>query len=246
MLDSDTTINTDYAQSDLFNGVYRVNSVGTVRSLAAARMKKSRDIKKLKDTILDKSMTEDQQALVLHSVLTDPDLSSIIKIAGIRIKSNFENIAICNEHRRLAMLNLASSKNSGKGRLTDDRRSFIESQLVSIAPSPVKKINSPSIYALIKHNNIPRTTGYRMINAALSKRKIIFNGNDETKTKWSSVKKRIKYCKISTDLRELVIKWLHNHPHIIPSPIYNDTLLIKIHPIQILRYVLQSICIRYQ
>ena len=121
-LESDTTINTESSQSDLYNGVYRVYSVGSVRSLAAARMKKSRDIKRLKDVILDKNKTDDQQALVLHSVLTDPELSNVVKIAGIRIKSNFENIAICNEHRRLAMLNLASSKNSGKGRVFDDRR----------------------------------------------------------------------------------------------------------------------------
>ena len=143
---------------------------------------------------------------MLHSVLTDPDLFNIVKIAGIRINYTFENIAIFNEHRKLAMMNLVSSKNSCKGRVTDDRRSFIESQLVSIAPSPIKTINSPSINALIKHNNIPRSTGYRMINAALTKRKIIFSGNDESTTKCSSVKKGkviIKYLPISE-------KWLLN------------------------------------
>ena len=177
-LEPDTTINTNDSQSDMSNGVYRVNSVGGVRSAGAARAKKNRDIKKLKETILDKSMTNDQQALVLHSVLSDPDLSMIVRIAGIQVNSTFDNIAIFNELRRLTMMNLASFKNSGKGRVTDDRRSFIESQLVSIAPSPIKAINSPSINALINHNNIPISTGYRMINTALTKRKIIFSGND--------------------------------------------------------------------
>ena len=46
-------------------------------------------------------------------------------------------------------------------------------------------------------------------------------------TKWSSVKKRKQYVKISSELRDSVIKWLHNHPHIISSPIYSDTLLFK-------------------
>ena len=36
-----------------------------------------------------------------------------------------------------------------------------------------------------------------------------------------------KYSKISSKLRDLVISWLHNHPHIISSPIYKDTLLLK-------------------
>ena len=226
-LEPDTTINANDSQSDMSNVVYRVNTVGGIRSAGAARAKKSRDIKKLKETILDKSMTNDQQAFVLYSVLSDPDLSTIVRIAGIQVNSTFDNIAIFNERRRLAMMNLASTKNSGKGRVTDDRRSFIELQLVSIAPSPIKTIHSPSINALIKHNNIPRSSGYRMINAASTKRKIIFSGNDESITKWSSVKKRKNYSKISSELREMVIKWLHNHPHVIPSPIYNDTLLVK-------------------
>ena len=195
-LEPDTTINTNDSQSDMSNVVYRVNTVGGIQSAGAARAKKSRDIKKLKEKILDKSMTNDQQALVLYSVLSDPDLSTIVRIAGIQVNSKFDNIAIFNERRRLAMMNFASTKNSGKGRVTDDRRSFIESQLVSIAPSPIKTIHSPSINALIKHNNFPRSSGYRMINAASTKRKIIFSGNDESITKWSSVKKRKYFSKM--------------------------------------------------
>ena len=127
--------------------------------------------------ILDKNKTVEQQALILRTVLTDPELSDIVSLAGIRINSTFENIAIFNEHRRISMLDIASSKNSLQGRVSDDRRSFIQSQLVSTVPSPTKKLNSPSMNSLIKHNNIPRSSGYRMINAALTKRKIIFNEN---------------------------------------------------------------------
>lgn len=172
--------------------MYRVNDLGGVRTSSAERMKKLRDIKRLKNVILDKSMSEDHQALVLHSVLNDPELSNIIKLAGIRINSTFENIAIFNEQRRLSMMDIASSKNSVQGRVSDKRRSFIQSQLVSTAPSPIKQVNSPSIYSLIKHNNIPKSTGYRMINAASSKRKIIFTENDESTTKWTFLKKKEK------------------------------------------------------
>ena len=45
-------------------------------------------------------------------------------------------------------------------------------------------------------------------------------------TKWSSVKEET-YSKITFYLRDTVIKWLHNHPHIVSSPIYNDKLLFK-------------------
>ena len=165
-LQADTTINSNSSPSNLDSCVYRVNDLGGVRTSSAERMKKLRDVKRLKNVILDKSMSEDHQALILHSVLNNPELSNVIKLAGIRINSTFENIAVYNEERRLSMLHIASSKNSVQGRVSDKRRSFIQSQFVSTAPSPIKEVNSPSIYSLIKHNNIPRSTGYRMINAA--------------------------------------------------------------------------------
>ena len=197
------------------------------RTYGAARVKKSRDAKKLKDMILDNNKTKEQQALVLHTVLSDPDLSHIIKLAGIQIRSKFEEIAVFSENRRLEILKLASDKNNEKGRVNDDKRSFIESQLVSISPSPIERKNNPSIYNLIKHYNIPKTTGYRKINEASMKRKIIFEEEGDGQTKYSSIEKRKKYCKITPELRESIIKWLHDHPHIISSPIYNDTLLFK-------------------
>ena len=102
--------------------------------------------------------------------MIDPDLSNVIELAGIKIRSKFEQIAVYSENRRLEMLKLASSKDNEKGRVNDDKRSFIESQYVSVALSPTKKLNSPSIYALIKHNKIPKTTGYRKLNVSSSKK----------------------------------------------------------------------------
>ena len=125
------------------------------------------------------------------------------------------------------MLKIASCKNKEKGRINDDRRSFIEYQLVSILPSPIKKMNYLSTHYLIKHYNIPKTTGYHKLNAVCTKRKIIFEENGEGPTKWSCVKRRENFSKITFDLRDSVIKWLHNHPHIVSSPIYNDTLMLK-------------------
>ena len=103
-------INSESPTSNSDSYVYRVSKFGNVRTSSAERMKKHRDIKRLENVILDKSMSEDHQALVLHSVLNDPELSNIIKLAGIRINSTFENIALFNEQRRISMLDIASSK----------------------------------------------------------------------------------------------------------------------------------------
>ena len=47
----------------------------------------------MKDIILNPSLTSEQQSLTLNSVLKDPELSSIIKDAGISISSSSENVA---------------------------------------------------------------------------------------------------------------------------------------------------------
>ena len=75
---------------------------------------------------------------------------------------------------------------------------------------------------------MPKSTGYRKINLAQTKRKILFDQDDDSvEYLWSSVKKRKPYSKISLELRSKVIEWLKKHPHIIQSPNFNDTLIVK-------------------
>ena len=54
------------------------------------------------------------------------------------------------------MLKLASCQNTGKGRVKDDVRSFVESQYVSVALSPTKRMSSQSIYALTNTIKSPK------------------------------------------------------------------------------------------
>ena len=126
------------------------------------------------------------------------------------------------------MITFASGKSNLRGRINDDKISFIESNLVSCIDSPTKKIFSPSKYALCKYFDMPKSTGYRKFNLAQTKRKILFEQDDDSvEYLWSSVKKRKPYSKISLELRSKVIEWLKKHPHIIQSPNFNDTLIVK-------------------
>ena len=80
---SNTAINHD-EYNDVFNNRTRqYNHFCDDWTIGAAGVKKSRDAKKLKELILDNNKTEEQQALVLHTVLYDPELSNIVKLAGI-------------------------------------------------------------------------------------------------------------------------------------------------------------------
>ena len=82
------------------NDVFSVTVSGETRSEVAARVKKNRDINRLKNTILDKNLTLEQQALTLYSVLIDPDLETIIKLSGITINSTNTTISCFNEYMR--------------------------------------------------------------------------------------------------------------------------------------------------
>jgi hypothetical protein len=71
---------------------------------------------------------------------------------------------------------------------------------------------------------VPRSTGYRYLNIATKQRMEIRNG---TINVWlSSVERRKGYSKVSPELRKRVFEWINNHPHIVNSPISNDTLLV--------------------
>ena len=79
-------LNNDIKQNNLSsnininNSAFLTNSQGDERTEVAARQKKSRDVKRLKEMILDKKKTDNQIALVLHTVLTDPDLEKSLKL----------------------------------------------------------------------------------------------------------------------------------------------------------------------
>ena len=85
---------------------------------------------------MEQNETDKQKSLVLHTILSDNDLYHIIELSE-KIKSFFDNIDIFNEHRRMEILSLNFSKNNTKDLVDDDKSSFIEKNIVSIAPSPV-------------------------------------------------------------------------------------------------------------
>ena len=129
------------------NIVFKRTEFGTPRkdfSGKASSMAKSREVKKVKDVILNPNLTSEQQSLTLHSVLKDPELSSIIKDAGISISSSTENVAKFHAKQSNRILKFALTTNEVKGRTTNERRAFVMSNLVGMANSPTKKSFSPS------------------------------------------------------------------------------------------------------
>ena len=114
------------------------------------------------------------------------------------------------------------SKQKIRGRISDDKKNFVTSNIVSIvAAIPIHLINDH-----MKHISVPWTTKYRFFNKGNVKRKQLIDAVDDIN--WSSDKKRIKqYPKVNYELMIQIQDLILKHPNVKHSPIIAATLLIK-------------------
>ena len=194
----------------------------------AASMRKLRHVQTLKNALLNTKLSFQQKSLTLYTLSQDPEVAAIIRTAGMSKLTIDAEIAIHNDNNIKEIIELALKTNHIKGRANDDQRSFIESILVACASSLNSNKNHPSQKAIIKHFNLPNTTGKRKLKEAKKKRQFLCSSkNKNAQILWAHVKKREKYQKVSEPIRRKLYDWIINHHSIIPSPSMNDTLLIQ-------------------
>ena len=134
------------------------------------------------------------------------------------------------------MLKIASKKDSKYGRVNDDRRAFINNIAASQVLTPpklsgisnIKSSFSPTKVSFSKQSRalgLPRSTGYRILKTAWTKRQLLKTHDDATE--WHTIPCRRMPTKISIDLRNEILNWIPNSDHMITSPFFNDTLKMK-------------------
>jgi hypothetical protein len=111
-----------------------------------------------------------------------------------------------------------------KGRATDDNRSFAQSVLVAIAPSPESR-KVPSMRERAAALGLSQTSGRRLLILAENRRRRL--RNLEPGLSWSKVKARIGHSKVTPTIRQKLHEWILGHHHVIDSPIAKDCLWIK-------------------
>jgi hypothetical protein len=123
------------------------------------------------------------------------------------------------------MIARASGTGKKHGRASDDQRSFCESVAVGIADSPGERCaKMPSIREQTKLLGMNYSSGRRFLQNGKAKRQLLTQG--ENTVSWSRVKQCKGFTKITLEIREKLNDWILAHPHVIQSPITNDTLLI--------------------
>jgi hypothetical protein len=126
----------------------------------AAQMAKSRQVSKIRNTILNTRLSHAQQIVALRDAANHPQLRSIVKSAGLFIPDKTE-VVLFHESQRKRLFETAFSTEKKQGRSTDDRRSFLEANLVACANSPDAEAKPvPKKIARIESLGLSRSTGY--------------------------------------------------------------------------------------
>jgi hypothetical protein len=199
--------------------------IGNNKSISTARKAKSRCVQNMVRALETSTKTDAQKSLGIRAFLSHP---SVIKhsIAAGFCSSGDVPTAMYQAEQTKKMLTRALSTSHPKGHSNNDKFSFAESILTAAAPSPVsnEKTKAPSLARRSAMLGIPTTTARRLIYRASVKRKRLIN--QEQGVSWAVTKKRKGYSKITVEIREKLHHWIMNHPHVIDSPISNDTVLI--------------------
>ena len=98
-------------------------------------MAKHRNVRKLKEVLLNTKLTCQQMDLILYTVPRDPEASTIIDTAGMSKPSISTEIDVYYHINQKEIIEHTLETNHINGRINDDKRSFIESNLVVCVPS---------------------------------------------------------------------------------------------------------------
>ena len=87
--------------------------------------------------------------------------------------------------------------------------------------------NRPSRKKLIESLGLPISIGYQLLKVATENRNQLRMNHKEREVSWLRVKSRRGYKKVSVELRKNIYGCFLDHPHVMNSPINNDTIIIR-------------------
>ena len=103
----------------------------------------------------------------------DTYLEPVINKSGIKIKTNMEEVSIFNTNQTKNIIQLASTTSNKNGKLNDDRRSFIECNIIDISRNASPFSKYPSLTKQVKSIGLARLTGLRLLSNSYKKRNFL-------------------------------------------------------------------------
>ena len=113
-----------------------------------------------------------------------------------------------------------------KRKQTEDRKTLVISNIVSIVTSPTKKTDHNEVNTIRDLLQCSISSAYRQRKTAYTKRGHLIAQVKNTSVEWSIKPRIVKTKKISKALRKETVDWIMKYSNVCQSPITRDTLLI--------------------
>ena len=113
-----------------------------------------------------------------------------------------------------------------KQKQTEDRNTFVKSNIVSIVSYPSKKTNHNEVNAIQDLLQCTMSSAYRQQKRASTKRGHLIAQVKNTAVKWYIKPCIVRTKKVSKALRQEIVDWITKNSKVRQSPITPDTLLI--------------------
>ena len=171
---------------------------------------------------------EDQQALALHDASEAPSIARQAAVAGFHPTEEVK-VALYAQQQQQRMLLRATATDKPRGHVNDDRRGAVQAVVTFMAESPQRgegagRLTAPTLAARARGLKLPMRTARRLLkHAAMLRLKLT---EQEWDISWATVKARKGYTKITEEVRAELHDWVLAHPHVVVSPIANDTRLV--------------------
>ena len=188
-----------------------------------------RHVRKLKDCF-NSIHDINEQAKILSEFLNDTDILPILRAGGM-IPPKEATINSYLVKQLMKQVNRSSSKESSRGRINDDMQSYRINAIGLITKTPESTsevLLEPKDIRRILYSNtsIPDRTVRRLVKKAEFQRLTLTKR--EKGTTWSIITHRKGYNTKQSSLNASLFEWVLNHPHVIASPIYKDTVIVNV------------------
>ena len=125
-------------------------------------------VKGIRSSMLSSGESTDARSRALSTALNHKEITSIMTVTGTIFPKLYANIITRHEQKKKILSHATSVGN--KRKQTEDRNTFVISNIVSIVSSPPKKTDQNEVNAILDFLQCRRSSAYRQQKTASTKR----------------------------------------------------------------------------
>ena len=155
-------------------------------------------------SVLSSGEIPDAQSRSLSIALNHIEIASIIAVTGTILPKQYANVITQHEQKKLSHAKSVGNKR----KQTEDRKTFVISNIVSIVTCLTKKTNHNEVHTIGYLLQYSRSCVYRQQRTASTKRGHLIAHVKNTSVKWSIKPRIVRTKKISKALRKETVDWI--------------------------------------